>query len=197
MLKEINDIAGKMANMDRFSQTRLLNPESVLEHTGFVCLFSAILSQRLICLGENINIGEVMMKAVLHDVEEVLIGDIPTPTKYANKTITDSLREASILAADEVLSKVDQSGKLFDYWLESKEGRSGYIVSIADRLSVLYKANQEISLFGNNTIKGHVVSLAPAIESLKNRVNMFESEESVAFIWNLINEALELCECLR
>ena len=198
MLDKINDIAGRLANMDRFSQTRLINPESVLEHTGYVCFFSAVVAQQLISLGEpDINLSSIMMKSALHDVEEVETGDIPNPTKYANKAITEALYGVSEDAAKMIFEKLDTSGILFDYWTEAKDGKSGFIVKLADRMAIVYKAHQEIELFGNNTLKGHIVKLLPALENLFIRIEKFEKVESKIFLRDLIFEGIEICESLK
>ena len=37
---KIFSISQSMSSINRYSQINLLHPESVLEHTGFVCLFT-------------------------------------------------------------------------------------------------------------------------------------------------------------
>jgi len=68
MLKKINSMARSLSAIDRYSQTRLVNPESVLEHTGYVCLCCLFIGNELNNRGEDLNIGLLMTKATVHDL---------------------------------------------------------------------------------------------------------------------------------
>ena len=56
-----------MASIRRYSQLHLLKPESVMEHTGFVCLFTYLLSEEINSVsGEKVDIGLALQRAVVH-----------------------------------------------------------------------------------------------------------------------------------
>ena len=150
---KINKVSGQLASIDRYSQTRLMNPESVLEHTGFVCFCSLMIGKELERAGEVIDFGELMIKATVHDLEEVVTGDIACPTKYWDDRITREIKRVEREAGRKVLYDIDPSGELFTFWDTSKHDKEGFIVALADKLAVVYKVNQETMEFGNQTIK--------------------------------------------
>ena len=81
-------ISQSMSAIKRYSQLHLLKSESVMEHTGFVCLFAYILCEKINSVSDEedkLNIGIALEKAVIHDIDEVVTGDIPRPTKYYSK----------------------------------------------------------------------------------------------------------------
>ena len=81
-------VSQSMSAIKRYSQLHLLKPESVMEHTGFVCLFTYILCEKINSVSreeDKLNIGLALEKAVIHDIDEVVTGDIPRPTKYYSK----------------------------------------------------------------------------------------------------------------
>lgn len=159
-------MAGKLASMDRYSQTRLINPESVLEHTGYVCMCSLIIARRILKNGRSVNIALLMSKAAVHDIEESITGDIACPTKYWDASATSTMKrisdEASVMAFRSI-----GDDDLYEIWADSKEGFEGQIVSLADKLAVVYKVHQEYALFGNKTIIGHVSGLIGSLKKMK------------------------------
>lgn len=183
MIKDIIDISIKLSSVMRYSQTKLVNPESVLEHQGFVVFASYAIASRLNELGEGYHLGKVLVGAAIHDVDEIGTGDIPRPTKYSTpevKSMLDQLAEMS------VGNLGNESGLEFLYedWSASKSGREGAIVALCDMLSVLMKVYQEVVMFSNLTIIDHADGMDGMIEkrflALRKTLCMEESEEVVA-----------------
>ncbi len=78
----------RMKLIDRWSLMRCTQRENVQEHS----LQVAIIAHAL-CLIKNKHFGgmvspdHVALRAIFHDVTEVLTGDLPTPVKYFNSEI--------------------------------------------------------------------------------------------------------------
>lgn len=195
MFRIISDITGKMSAIDRYSQTRLINPESVLEHTGWVCMTCLFIATKLNEEGEGLDIGLLMSKAAIHDIEEVITGDIASPTKYFSEKLTNEIGKLSRHAVSQILKPFD-SKELSDIWSKSKEGKEGFIVMLADKLAVVYKVNQEVSQFGNQTIKGHVTSLMPSLEWIRQYMELKSVIKNRKFVNEIIDEAIEICQIL-
>lgn len=186
----INDIAGKMSAIDRYSQTRLVNPESVLEHTGYVGLCSLMIADELISAGEPLNTDVVLMGAILHDVEEIITGDIASPTKYSSKEVTEGIQKLECESAKKILSE-----RLYQKWLFAKTGREGFIVALADKLAVVYKIHQETECYGNNTLRGHIEGTIPALLNLGDRVRRETFKQlSEEILFNIINDGVKICQ---
>lgn len=181
--------------MDRYSQTRLVNPESVLEHTGWVCMCSFFIGMELKEVGEKIDMGLLMSKAVIHDIEEVIVGDISNPTKYYSQKLTDEILELSGVAAYKLLDPFNSKDALMNIWVEAKWGKEGYIVALADKLAVVYKMQQEILGFGNSSVRFNMTKLPEALVRLRGDLAISEIENTL-LIHEVIDEALELCKTI-
>ena len=67
-------ISQGMSSIRRYSGVHLLKEESVMEHTGFVCLFTYFICEKLNheCEPEHlINTGLALEKSVVHDMDEI------------------------------------------------------------------------------------------------------------------------------
>lgn len=179
----ILELCDKMASITRWSHATCRRPESVLEHTAFVAIYSYQLAIKI-----GADIGVVLEKAIVHDMEEIVTGDIPTPTKYSSHDMQSLIgqleREAAAYISEDVFE-----GKMFEAWDDSKslDTIEGQIIYLADIASVVYKiwAEHELgsskfdayingitkrlhdahSLF-NNTMHVHVRDLLYVLEKL-------------------------------
>lgn len=197
MLKEINKIAGELSAIDRYSQTRLINPESVLEHMGYVCFCALVIGNRLFAEGEMINLGDLMIKATIHDIEETITGDMASPTKYWNPNITAEIKKVEAEAAKMVTNKLDKNGWLYDQWEAAKSGKEGYIIALADKLAVVYKIQQETEQYGNNTLRNHIDGTVPALQYLYDQQQNFEVITNGHIIEEVILEAIAICRKIQ
>jgi len=143
--------------------------------------------------GEEIDFAELLIKATVHDLEETITGDIACPTKYWDPQITREIKRVEREAGRKVLYDLDPSGELFTYWDTSKHGKEGFIVALADKLAVVYKVNQETMEFGNQTIKGHIKGLIPALMEMDEYNHGSGVITNHKIIGNIITEAIEIC----
>lgn len=151
----IKHIASPQMRMDqviRYSGTRQADPENVAVHVTDVSILGYSLILKINSqYGEDVNVGEYLEKVLVHDLDEVLTGDVPRNTKYHNDTILGELRNIADTAMDHMTMKCfDNSSRVYQIWDESKEGKSGVIVKLADMLSVAKKTLVEVEMLGNN-----------------------------------------------
>jgi 5'-deoxynucleotidase YfbR-like HD superfamily hydrolase len=157
---KVFSISQSMASIRRYSQLHLVKPESVMEHTGFVCLFTYLLSEEINSVsGEKVDIGLALQRAVVHDIDEVVTGDIPRPTKYfseSSKNIFDEIAESGV---DQIIDELDiwdlpdeAITKFRENWTEAKSGREGIVLALADLASVVFKIWDEVILLGNKKL---------------------------------------------
>ena len=190
-LLEIFDITYKMSSLTRYSQTHLVNEESVLEHTGFVCLMAYTIGSK-VSESENLDIGLLLRKAVTHDIDEIVTGDIPRPTKYYSKEFRDSVQKIE----DENMNRI-ASGLNMPYmhcdWQRSKSGPEGFIVGLCDCFAVIYKAYYEAVMFGNKTIIDHVGSIRASLDSRYMSAGNYFEHEGKEYIKEMITQAHDVC----
>lgn len=135
----------------RYSGVRQAEPESLAAHITDVQMMGYFLILKLNNeYGEDIDIGSFLEKALIHDIDEVLTGDVPRSTKYFNNDILRSMKNVACEAMTQMSNDCFQSDRVYKVWEESKSGKDGTIVKIADMLSVARKAMIEIEMLNNN-----------------------------------------------
>lgn len=139
--------------VQRYSMAGLSKPENTLEHTGQVALLCLYIGKELQQVGQPVDVGTLLQKAILHDFEESVTGDIPRPVKHANKAITDEIKNLEKSYIAEMDSKVCSGSWVLNIWLDSKSGFEGNIVALADAICVVKKFHYEVVMRGNKTMK--------------------------------------------
>ena len=151
-----------MSNVRRWSHAYCHKEESVLEHTAVVSIIALAIGAEV-----GADSATLLEKALLHDMEEVVTGDIPAPTKYHSPEITKAIKAFESDAAHEVaLSYFGEWA--FGTWASAKDiSLEGEIIRIADAAAVVYKIRQEIEL-GNTSFKQYEENIWNALLHIKN-----------------------------
>lgn len=172
----------QMDAIKRYSRDRLLKEESVLCHTGWICIWLIIAGQDYERFTESkLDWGKLLERAAVHDMDEIGTGDIPRVTKYASEALRASialLEEKAIYDLEEILDT-----QLMVGWSTAKdETPEGELLQLADISSVVYKAWDEITLLGN---KGFIPVVAECYEFLNVKATplYFKRETSRHHQW--------------
>lgn len=158
----------QMSNVQRFSGKTLHNPHSIGEHSYRVSVLAMGICDHYNQNNKSkISMEEVLKKALLHDLEETVTGDMPSPVKaYGN------LRKEMRNAGSKILSLiVDDSPNPKEYvklWKEDKEDESGEIIEVADKLEGLLTCFFEIKS-GNYYLRKSLISHLEWFESKKGQ----------------------------
>src|SRR5262245_5808158 len=145
-LVKLFGILSGLSGTFRFSNAKLTSPESVLEHTGGACLTCYFLIREIQQTDPDfLDAGEIMMRAAIHDVEELLIGDVPRVTKHADAVTRGIFDNMGRRAMEQITEDLEiSSGRTIrDDHFASKIGRSGIVVKLSDALAVVYKCHEE------------------------------------------------------
>ena len=126
--------------IERYNNLPRIKSESVAEHSYFVALITARLANKY-----KFNIGEALLTAVIHDIFEIYISDIPRNVKDKFPKIKPILNK---IEENIIIQKYPEYKKLIENF-NKQLTPEGMIVKLADNLSVLQYANTEIGL-GNN-----------------------------------------------
>lgn len=173
----------------RYSGIYQAQPESLAVHICDTSMMAYIIGVQLNSFGEGLDLGLLLEKCLLHDLDETLTGDIPRNTKYANKEIKSALDnlQDDVL---EVIKKYINNEEIIQKCKDAKKGKEGLILKLADMLGVARRALQEIVLRGNLTFLKVVEELGDHLEYLMNELNMEDfTQESSKWISELISDS--------
>jgi 5'-deoxynucleotidase YfbR-like HD superfamily hydrolase len=195
------ELVSAMADVSRYSMVRMVFQESVLEHSGFVVFFCYLIALEInVKAGSPIDISSVLARAIMHDVEETVTGDIPRPTKYATPEIREMIRKIEDSGtrkkmADLGLSEMVKTAALSERD-RSKTGREGFVVSLVDTLAVVYKSWDEVLLRGNLSMVKVAASTLPDLDEQERlTAELFSGEdEVVSFLLGIIADARKIVE---
>lgn len=146
----------RLSSVTRWCRDNPVQRESLLEHTGWVCTAAMHIAMQLKQNGDFVDVGEILQKAVLHDIEEGLTGDISGPSKHYSPTLSDQVKEMESDAIYCWMGFLDIKDRQYHaLWSHSKDSTemSGAIIKIADYLAVVYKIWLEASVRGNKGFK--------------------------------------------
>ena len=136
------DIFIEAGNLKKLPRTGWLlrgvsNPESIADHSYRVALITLFLADELKARGVEIDVERALKIAVLHDLAEARVTDIPLTAQY----YLDKGR-AEKKAAMELFVKTSNPKEYFRLWREYEEGLSleGRLVKFADKLEMLVQA---------------------------------------------------------
>ena len=151
--------------------------ESVAAHSWGTTFLSLLISRFLKEQGVSVNIEQVLSLAVIHDLPEALISDIPSPAvQRGGPDMERGKPEAELNAVQEILTPLGTEGRgLIELWASLEESSiESEIVRVADRLDMLIHTvilqkggvAEEILLpFRNSVCQYHHSILNPVISS--------------------------------
>ena len=139
----------------RFSAIPTLYKENVAEHGYWTAIIAmAIVADIDIPQAEGTYrlMGDVAMKALWHDIEESMTGDVVRDLKYATPEIREAMKHVEEQFVEVIFKPMGVAGLwLKPFWTHAKDDtRSGHIVALADLLCVISYCNHDIQL-GNNS----------------------------------------------
>lgn len=189
--KSIVEFFSAMSAVDRFSQYRLVNPESVLEHTGMVAIMTMFICDQL-DIGDRVELN-ALRHALCHDMDEILTGDICMPTKYhspESKTMIDQIAHKNAVLID----KQYHINIIHDW---EGDGQDVFIVKLADVMAVFYKTYQEIELFGNKTLIGATSQLAKGLLKSYDNLSDMIQEVRTSNLRHIVEEMIVWAESMN
>jgi putative hydrolase of HD superfamily len=131
----------------RYNNRPKIKHENVAEHSFYV-ITTVLKIVKMFNLSDEIKY-KALEFATVHDIPELMVGDIPYDTKVNNPALREACEQAEVIALEQNMPEYLDSYKKFIE--EEKQETIPYLVTkLADTVSVLQYSNREISL-GNQT----------------------------------------------
>lgn len=153
MIKFIFEQHSRLSAIIRFNNTPCLTSESVAEHSYYVVFLAMLVGDYLVEKKINLNKEKLLKMCILHDVEEVVSGDIIKVLKSGG--FRKELEKLNIKSMEFLTGVLGKEGKIyFDLWYETKEKETleARIVDFVDMMAVVVYSVKEIHL-GNKYFK--------------------------------------------
>lgn len=160
-----------VAHVTRFSGTPLLRPENVAEHSYMTAQYAFFIARAIetdTLHPTDVDLGQLLSRALVHDMDECLLGDLPRPVKYAN---TEVLRGWNAMAEQAVTQVGETLGVTFTQdWKFAKKPNSleGDIMALADMISVTAYIIEELRL-GNTYMRKLLAGNIGYLQELKEK----------------------------
>lgn len=190
----------------RYSSSRLCDPENLSTHVYEVEMIGLILINEIYKINpsEKIDVEKFLMKALLHDVDETILGDTPRPLKYASKGIHNEIGRVADTTASQIISDTFDYMNIRDemyvkYFIESKSGKEGMLVKIADMLTVVKKVRLEVEYLHNLTMINVYDNLVEYINLLNtpSTYDQFDTPEVRDYLRDMFDDLLEYVNSVR
>lgn len=155
----------------RWNQETRIFPISVMSHLVVITFISYIIWSIENDNWADIDIKELMLRSIYHDIPEVITGDIITPTKKAVDWFSDVLEKVEIKMMDDYIFSYlepDYKDQVFNYMLKPFDWDLWQIAKHADTLSALFEAQVEINYWWTN--------FTDIYRNIKKRVNIFSTK---------------------
>ncbi len=134
----------------RYSALPVLNRENVAEHSWWTAIIAVTIATEI---GQPDLVGEVAVRGILHDIEEIGTGDLVREAKYFDEKMREDFRRVEEAFADRLFNKLGRTGRLLQgFWTHAKaDDLPGQIVALADILCVIAYVRHERSM-GNTRL---------------------------------------------
>lgn len=139
-------MVSRMKYIDRWALMRNTESESLDSHSKEVAVIAhalAVIGNKR--FGKNYNTDRAAVLGLYHDAHEIITGDMPTPVKYDNESITTAFKAIEDAANEKLLAKLPEDFRDdFRQLLTGDEDAELMpLLKAADKLSALIKCIEE------------------------------------------------------
>jgi len=152
MSQAVNEVMygkiGRLKDTYRYSAQPVIARENVAEHSFWTAMIAITIAYEI----ERSVVPQVALKALLHDIEECMTGDLVREMKYATDEFRDAVKKVERMFISSLLEDLGEPGaEMFIVWDSAKNNTlTGQIVGLADLLSVVSFCTKEHELGNTN-----------------------------------------------
>lgn len=162
----------QLRHVRRYTGCFLHHQESVAEHQWYVCLYALVIGLEAQQLGFEVDLGKLLQRAALHDVEEGVTGDFPRPFKYSDPALKAQLDQAAKRGFKRIFESLACSEQTretcYEIWDKAKaKDNEGWLLSFCDLLAFLEFTLQEVRA-GNRHILAYTTAVEDYLKSFEH-----------------------------
>lgn len=168
----LNGVPSLASHTMRYSNRAVLKRENVAEHTFHTMFYAWVIALDMQSQWEaKLNIEILLVRCLVHDLEECITGDVIRDLKHADPEITRLIEIQGLKAIQSMEKSLGmESGKLELPWSDAKvDDLEGQVVRVADCLSVVSYLIGEYTL-GNRSLLDIHRNVISYIESVRSKV---------------------------
>lgn len=149
-MKSFFERVHRLNYIDRCSNIPHIKPYSVAQHSFYTAFYAMLFADLENESGENYDTSEVLKRALLHDMEEAITGDILYPLHNSHpafKSKLDDIRRGCV--ASEVFNELPENVRkcYIKLWNNAKDNtKEGRLVACMDKFEILLFAVSEMEL---------------------------------------------------
>ncbi len=146
----------RMKYIKRWQLMRSNEEENIMEHSFNVALYAhalAVIKNKL--FGGSVDVSKAVFYALYHESSEVITGDLPTPIKYYNHSISDAYKDLEKKACQRLTEMLpsELGEELAPFVLADEESDEYKIMKAADRLAAYVKCLGELRSSNGEFVK--------------------------------------------
>ncbi len=137
----------RMKYIKRWQLMRSTREENIMEHSQSVAVLAhALATIHNEIYGGSADVSKTVLYALYHETSEVMTGDLPTPIKYYNRSISGAYKQLERSACEKLTEMLPEKLKssISPYVLADEESVEYRLVKAADRLSAYIKCLEEL-----------------------------------------------------
>lgn len=187
--KLLNGDPVRLRYVMRFSTCYVVHQESVAEHSYYVALYALMISEWCRVQGIRIDIALLLQRAICHDLEEAMTGDINRVFKHSSPELKETIdcvaRNQLFVMLSNMFHDLHVQSRIGTFWSDAKliATPEGAIIAFCDFLSVLSYMCQEVR-GSNATMRVHT-------RTMHEYFALFHQDE-FEFIRDLVKQASEI-----
>lgn len=150
MKKFIEEVSVGMTEVQRWQTYPTLLDETLSDHNNEIMWMAYLFSLEI----EESDTTEVMERALVHDLEEVITSDVPRYVKRNTDSMKEEFDHLERDAVEEITKETDHSDRIRSVWERSKDQTiEGQIIAAADILAAIYGGIREYRLGNDHLIE--------------------------------------------
>jgi 5'-deoxynucleotidase YfbR-like HD superfamily hydrolase len=138
----------RLNNLVRYNTRHRTTVENVASHSFYVTLYSLIIADMLMAKGQKLNVQQVLVRALIHDMEECVAGDVLKHVKD-DEDMNRAYDKIANMSIDSVLSVLPEGliSMLKKEWENVKDDSiESWVVNIADNIGGIVYCHEQCTM---------------------------------------------------